>query len=112
MFYVGDILWMEKVEYPPSQSFSGYLRFFNGDIYSFVEGDFQSLQDPITGQWQPACIFVSGLKFWYDKGLLQSLQDPQTQEWMPAVIGFNGRREWWDKGKKVLSPKEYEWSQE
>jgi len=83
MFYVGDTLWMEWEEWlediPDFRNFSGHTNWFNGTKRSFDKGEFQSFQDPVTGEWMPAVIYPGETEYWYDKG--NFVRNPETYPW-------------------------------
>ena len=116
MFYVGDILWMEKdekeYEIPDFNNFSGCIRWTGGTKIWYDKGKWQSFQDLETQEWMPARIWRDGTKWWYDKGERQSFQDPKTKEWMPAIVWPDGTKWWYDKGELVDNPETYPWERE
>ena len=106
MFMVGDTLWLEYCDIVP-ENFTGRMRFYFGSLLFYKEGQRQSFQDPVTGEWMPAFIRANGTKFWYDKDQMQSFQDPVTRKWMPAVIHNDGTKAWYDNGDWIEDPEEY-----
>ena len=115
MFYVGDILWMEKIDkyhnIPNHKDFSGCVRWTFGKTFGrlewFKDGRIQSPQDPVTGEWLPAVVWPNGLKEWFDDGRRHSFPSqtyPVTGERMPAEIHPTGERFWYDRGEWVPDP--------
>ena len=106
MFYVGDVLWLEKdekeYEIPDFNNFSGCIRWAGGAKYWYEKGWQHSPQDPITQEWLPAIIYPDGRKLWLNKSRAHSFTDPVTGNLMPAAIYPSGFKEWYDKGAKII----------
>ena len=83
MFYVGNTLWMENKEslsdIPNLESFSGRICFRLQVELWYENGELQSPQDPVTGEWMPAAYFPNNVKAWYDKGVLICI--PKRYKW-------------------------------
>ena len=112
MFYVGNILWVEKGDFREDipANFTGGVFWSHGTKYWYNKGEWQSFQDPETGEWMPARIWANGKKFWYNKGEKHSFQNPVTGERMPAFINPDGRKSWFDNGFLVKDPKTHDWT--
>ena len=71
MFYVGNVLWMDRGEgfedVPNCHNFSGCIRWFTGKLNFFENGNYYSPKDPVTGELMPAMIYPNGKKVWCTK---------------------------------------------
>jgi len=105
MFYVGNILYLEKTEsfldIPNLNTFSGGAFYLNRIEHWFENGKYQSPQDPITGEWLPACVYPLTGKHWYDNDLLHSFRNPITGKLMPAIAYAGGVKYYYDHGEQI-----------